>query len=160
MFYCLVQSSRSLVRKVSPMSSTHPVEQASHGGAAPNWLGAAQLKAGGSFPMKLRWLLPPSNEAPGAPKLIRILSNKKVLQGTLGNKSLPGGESNPGLPRDRRGYSPLYYRGTWTLDSGNFGLLLVMIMALCSCISACIAIFIFTLYHANSVFRFTSHGQK
>ena len=23
----------------------------------------------------------------------------------------PGGESNPGLPRDRRGYSPLYYRG-------------------------------------------------
>ena len=25
---------------------------------------------------------------------------------------LPGGESNPGLPRDRRGYSPLYYRGT------------------------------------------------
>ena len=26
-------------------------------------------------------------------------------------KNLPGGESNPGLPRDRRGYSPLYYRG-------------------------------------------------
>ena len=25
--------------------------------------------------------------------------------------NLPGGESNPGLPRDRRGYSPLYYRG-------------------------------------------------
>ena len=24
---------------------------------------------------------------------------------------LPGGEWNPGLPRDRRGYSPLYYRG-------------------------------------------------
>ena len=24
---------------------------------------------------------------------------------------LPGGESNPGLPRDRRGYPPLYYRG-------------------------------------------------
>ena len=24
---------------------------------------------------------------------------------------LPGGESNPGLLRDRRGYSPLYYRG-------------------------------------------------
>ena len=24
---------------------------------------------------------------------------------------LPGGESNPGLPRDRRGYWPLYYRG-------------------------------------------------
>ena len=27
---------------------------------------------------------------------------------------LPGGESNPGLPRDRRGYSPLYYRGRHT----------------------------------------------
>ena len=26
-------------------------------------------------------------------------------------KHLRGGESNPGLPRDRRGYSPLYYRG-------------------------------------------------
>lgn len=24
---------------------------------------------------------------------------------------LPGGESNSGLPRDRRGYLPLYYRG-------------------------------------------------
>ena len=33
--------------------------------------------------------------------------------GGFGQKSivLPGGESNPGLPRDRRGYSPLYYRG-------------------------------------------------
>ena len=27
-------------------------------------------------------------------------------------KLLPGGESNPGLPRDRRRYSPLYYRGS------------------------------------------------
>ena len=26
-------------------------------------------------------------------------------------KQLRDGESNPGLPRDRRGYSPLYYRG-------------------------------------------------
>ena len=26
-------------------------------------------------------------------------------------KVLRDGESNPGLPRDRRGYSPLYYRG-------------------------------------------------
>ena len=33
-------------------------------------------------------------------------------QGKKGkNYILPGGESNPGLPRDRRGYSPLYYRG-------------------------------------------------
>ena len=27
-----------------------------------------------------------------------------------GNKNLFGGESNPGLQRDRLGYSPLYYR--------------------------------------------------
>ena len=26
-------------------------------------------------------------------------------------KNLPDGELNPGLPRDRRGYSPLYYLG-------------------------------------------------
>ena len=26
-------------------------------------------------------------------------------------QKLPDGESNPGLPRDRRGYLPLYYRG-------------------------------------------------
>ena len=28
-------------------------------------------------------------------------------------KMLRDGESNPGLPRDRRGYSPLYYRGVY-----------------------------------------------
>ena len=27
------------------------------------------------------------------------------------SKYLPDGELNPGLPRDRRGYLPLYYRG-------------------------------------------------
>ena len=30
--------------------------------------------------------------------------------------TLPGGESNPGLPRDRRGYLPLYYRGLLVLN--------------------------------------------
>ena len=30
---------------------------------------------------------------------------------------LSGGELNPGLPRDRRGYSPLYYRRTYIIDS-------------------------------------------
>ena len=35
---------------------------------------------------------------------------KKILD-PRENKNLPGGESNPGLSRDRRGYSPLYYRG-------------------------------------------------
>ena len=34
---------------------------------------------------------------------VRVAAEKKF--------GLPGGESNPGLPRDRRGYSPLYYRG-------------------------------------------------
>jgi hypothetical protein len=30
---------------------------------------------------------------------------------TTEKRELRGGESNPGFPRDRRGYSPLYYRG-------------------------------------------------
>ena len=32
-------------------------------------------------------------------------------------KVLRDGESNPGLPRDRRGYSPLYYRGVIMISS-------------------------------------------
>ena len=36
------------------------------------------------------------------------LNQKKIVKRT---KNLPDGELNPGLPRDRRGYSPLYYRG-------------------------------------------------
>jgi hypothetical protein len=34
--------------------------------------------------------------------IIIIIKNKKILR---------DGELNPGLPRDRRGYSPLYYLG-------------------------------------------------
>ena len=34
-----------------------------------------------------------------------------VVEKILRKISLPDGELNPGLPRDRRGYSPLYYRG-------------------------------------------------
>ena len=41
----------------------------------------------------------------------RLSSNKSYRDNYLQN-SLPGGELNPGLPRDRRGYSPLYYRGS------------------------------------------------
>ena len=37
--------------------------------------------------------------------------DKKVIAENI-KKNLPGGESNPGLPRDRRRYSPLYYRGS------------------------------------------------
>ena len=39
---------------------------------------------------------------------------KKWLSKKKGTR-LPNGESNPGLPRDRRGYSPLYYRGCHTI---------------------------------------------
>ena len=38
----------------------------------------------------------------------RSISSIHLNQKT--KRNLPGGESNPGLPRDRRGYSPLYYR--------------------------------------------------
>ena len=31
--------------------------------------------------------------------------------------SLPGGELNPALPRDRRGYLPLYYRGSSSIQA-------------------------------------------
>ena len=36
---------------------------------------------------------------------------KKDTVEILENDILPDGELNPGLPRDRRGYLPLYYRG-------------------------------------------------
>ena len=35
-----------------------------------------------------------------------------VMHRNCKKKILPGRELNPGLPRDRRGYSPLYYRGS------------------------------------------------
>ena len=34
-----------------------------------------------------------------------------LIQSKNQKKYLPDGELNPGLPRDRRGYLPLYYRG-------------------------------------------------
>ena len=37
-------------------------------------------------------------------------------------KHLPDGELNPGLPRDRRGYLPLYYRGWYNGRGWNFKL--------------------------------------
>ena len=40
-----------LVCRDGPLSSKHPVEQASNDAAAPYWLGAAQLEAGGSHPL-------------------------------------------------------------------------------------------------------------
>ena len=39
---------------------------------------------------------------------MKMIVKNKVI------KNLPDGELNPGLPRDRRGYSPLYYRGLYT----------------------------------------------
>ena len=41
----------------------------------------------------------------------RLLSYSQVSADWTNKKVLRDGESNPGLPRDRRGYSPLYYRG-------------------------------------------------
>ena len=32
----------------------------------------------------------------------------------------PDGELNPGLPRDRRGYLPLHYRGNWSANVAGF----------------------------------------
>ena len=37
-------------------------------------------------------------------------------------KHLPDGELNPGLPRDRRGYLPLYYRGWYRENERNLEL--------------------------------------
>ena len=48
-----------------------------------------------------------SNFVQAEPKTIQ--NCKKV--NTISEKNLPDGELNPGLPRDRRGYLPLYYRG-------------------------------------------------
>ena len=46
-------------------------------------------------------------------------------------KNHPDGELNPGLPRDRRGYSPLYYRG--------FGWMDILLSKFCSfCIRVCV----------------------
>ena len=45
-----------------------------------------------------------------AQELSRLASYRKINL-LRDKKCLPGGESNPGLPRDRRRYSPLYYRG-------------------------------------------------
>ena len=39
-------------QNVTFLSPTHPVGQASCGGTAPNWPGAAQLEAGGSCPVR------------------------------------------------------------------------------------------------------------
>ena len=47
-------------------------------------------------------------------RLYLILFRPMIWPIAFSKNVLPGGESNPGLPRDRRGYSPLYYRG-WSL---------------------------------------------
>ena len=38
----------------------------------------------------------------------QIIGQKQIIKN---QKDLPDGKLNPGIPRDRRGYSPLYYRG-------------------------------------------------
>ena len=49
----------------------------------------------------------------------------------LDKNKLPGGESNPGLSRDRRGYSPLYYRGLLLLHPIGTPFWLCMKIYLC-----------------------------
>ena len=45
-------------------------------------------------------------------ELKALLSYESInIDTALNKKNLPDGELNPGLPRDRRGDSPLYYRG-------------------------------------------------
>ena len=63
------------------------------------------------YPWNVMGILNPSKV--WAPKIWALLHPKEVsitFSCTL-RKVLPDRESNPGLPRDRRGYSPLYYRG-------------------------------------------------
>ena len=64
-----------------------------------------------------KYSLIPEYDLPKVPFILnfRVEIKKKKLSIHLSKsenqKNLPGGESNPGLPRDRRGYSSLYYRG-------------------------------------------------
>ena len=50
----------------------HPMRTAACGGITPNWLGAAQLKAGGSYPVGLEKTLPPSEVTPS----VRLYANR------------------------------------------------------------------------------------
>ena len=64
----------------------------------------------------LKYSLIPEYDLSNAPFILNfgVKLKKKYsipLSKSENKKNLPGGESNPVLPRDRRGYSPLYYRG-------------------------------------------------
>ena len=65
--------------------------------------------------LKLKFTFTNSWREEGKKKIIIINERKK-------SPLLPGGESNPGLPRDRRGYSPLYYRGLDTKWVENYNI--------------------------------------
>ena len=43
--------------------------------------------------------------------IIEVFVRMPDSPSSICEKILPDGESNPGLPRDRRGYLPLYYLG-------------------------------------------------
>src|SRR4029434_11183270 len=49
-------------------------------------------------------------------QLALLLAFLRLNPGQKKDKSLPVGELNPGLPRDRRGYYPLYSRGACPLN--------------------------------------------
>ena len=59
-------------------------------------------------------------------QLLQLALIRKAIRSLYGyqqlKSNLPDGESNPGLPRDRRGYLPLYYRGLLIGMKGNLDL--------------------------------------
>ena len=75
------------------------------------------------------------------------------------NKILPDGELNPGLPRDRRGYSPLYYRGfdgiylfmIETLYSKKYLYIYILNFCICMSLFTCINFTLAKINFYNSV---------
>ncbi len=65
-------------------------------------------------------------------KFIVLTKNSKIQQKREKN-CLPDGESNPGLPRDRRGYLPLYYRGLAKMREKKW--LLISSIHICVCLA-------------------------
>ena len=81
------------------------------------WMAATESKQGGGTHHCFEWEEEEEEEEEREENGLvgELLSHGPPLQrellGLKKKRPLPGGESNPGLPRDRRRYSPLYYRG-------------------------------------------------
>ena len=92
-FLCFQKSSKNNVQKVNPVRDSNPQPLDSKSNAL--------------------------SIAPTGPDLIFIRKETKQWVWALYKKEFPGRELNPGLPRDRRKYWPLYYRG-YNLHSDLF----------------------------------------